>query len=146
MTGFFHMLHRALLALPLLLAGCGAALPPDAQCFAEATIEYRAAWRGAEQIRADLARGYALYKQPVVEPVSVPCRVAGARDSCFGTRKVWRATPVAIDRAWQLERLAELEARMEALRPAAMAAAAPCGYGTWSQTDPATLPPAPAPP
>jgi hypothetical protein len=33
-----------------------------------------------------------------------------------------------------------LEAKMEVLRPAAMAAAAPCGYGDWADT------PAPAPP
>lgn len=146
MTWLMRVFCRPLLALPLLLAGCGAALPPDAQCFAEATIEYRAAWRGAEQIRADLARGYALHKQRVVEPVAVPCRVAGARDSCFGTRKVWRVMPVAIDRAWHLERLADLTRRMEALRPAAMAAAAACGYGTWADLSLAITPPTSAPP
>lgn len=120
--------------LPLVVAGCGAALSPEAQCFADATIEYRAAWRGAEQIRADLARGYALHKLDVVEPVAVPCQVAGARDTCFGTRNVKRAIPVAIDRGWLIERLTALEAKKDALRPAAMAAAAPCGFHKASRT------------
>ena len=40
--------------------------------------------------------------------------------------------PVAIDRVVLEERLPELETKMEALRPAAKRAAAPCGFGDWA--------------
>ncbi|MCB1328223.1 MAG: hypothetical protein KDK28_01590 [Maritimibacter sp.] len=117
-----------LLALALLTAGCTAPLSPEAQCFAEATVDYRAAWRGAQAIRADLDRGYALHPVAYRGVDAVPCRIDGARSSClYGTDRV-AELPVAIDRADLGRRLAALEARMDRLRPTAMARAAPCGF------------------
>lgn len=121
-------LARFALALPLIAAGCGAPLAPEAQCFADATIAYRAAWRGAETLRADLARGYALHSREIKVAQAVPCRVAGARSTCLANGRETLTFPVAIDRANHTARLAALEAKMNALRPTAMAAAAPCGY------------------
>lgn len=116
----------------LALAGCAPALSPEAQCFAAATVEYRAAWRAAEALRADLARGYALH--PVALPVTraVSCSWQGTREICLHTGREEVALPVAADRAALEARLAAAEARMDTLRPAAMAAAAPCGYGDWT--------------
>lgn len=117
-----------LLALGLFATGCAAPLSPEAQCFAEATVEYRAAWRGAQAIRADLDRGYALHPVELRGVEAVPCRLDGARSSClYGTDRV-AELPVAIDRADLDRRLATLEARMDRLRPAAVARASPCGF------------------
>lgn len=130
--------HLAALAFLIGLAGCGMALSPEAQCFADATFEYGAAWRGAETIRGDLARGYALFRpygQNTARLAGVPCRVAGRLDTCLGTQRHRVVIPVSIDRAELRARLAVLDAKMARLRPAAMAAAAPCGYGDRAAPD-----------
>lgn len=123
-------LHRRLplLGLIVMLSACNAPLTPEAQCFADATVAYRAAWRGAAAIRADLARGYALHVQEIKVAEAVPCRVGGARSTCLGNGRRRLTTPIAIDRADLEARLAHLDAKMAALRPAARRAAAPCGY------------------
>lgn len=118
----------ALSSLVLLTGGCTAPLAPEAQCFAAATVEYRTAWRGAQAIRADLDRGYALHPSEVRQAEAVPCRIGGARASCLANTSRTHEIPVAIDRADLERRLAALEAEMDRLRPAAMARAAPCGF------------------
>lgn len=121
---------RPMLTLALLaLTACGADLSPEARCFADATVAYRGAWRGAEKIRADLARGYALHEREIKVAQAVTCRVAGRLDTCLGNARERITIPVAIDRAALKARLAALETRMDTLRPTATEAAAPCGYG-----------------
>lgn len=124
--------HGFPLVLPLLvvagLSGCAPELSPEARCFAAATVEYRAARREAARIRQDLARGYGLHQTRIDVARAVPCRVAGARSSCVEAGRERLTLPVAIDTAELRARLAVLTARMAALRPPAMAAAAPCGY------------------
>lgn len=117
-----------LLALGLLATGCAAPLSPEAQCFAEATVAYRAAWRSAQAIRVDLDRGYALHPVELRGAEAVPCRIDGARANCLAEANRVTEMPVAIDPAALSRRLAALEARMDRLRPAAMARAAPCGF------------------
>lgn len=121
-------LALAALVLPLLTAGCGTPLTPEVQCFADTTIGYRAAWRGAAKIRADLARGYALHRREIKLAQAVPCRMAGTRGTCLANGRETLTIPVAIDRAAFTKRLATLEATMNALRPAAIEASAPCDY------------------
>ena len=120
------------IALVLHLSGCAETLSQQAQCFADATASYRAAWRTAQAIRADLDRGYALHHEEVRIAQAVPCRVDGLRSSCLHDGRQTLALPVAIDRVVLANRLATLEAKMDVLRPAAMQAAAPCGYGDWA--------------
>ena len=127
----------AIVALALPLTGCAQQLSPQARCFAEATVEYRAAWRAARAIRADLDRGYALHHAEIRLAQAVPCRVKGVRSTCLDDARQTRALPVAIDRAALARRLSGVEAKLEALRPAAMDAAAPCGFGDWAETGPA---------
>ncbi len=134
MTGSPLSFLPAVCALGLHLTGCAAPLSEEAQCFADATVEYRAAWRAAQTARADLDRGYALHHAEFRRAEVVPCRVEGARSSCLYNGRETLAIPVAFDRAALDARLATLEARMDRLRPAAMAAAAPCGYGDWAGT------------
>jgi len=118
----------SLLAITL-LAGC---LSPQARCFAGATSEYRAVWRAARTVEADLARGFALHRLESETLALSTCRVAGAPETCLVERRLWSETPVAIDVVAHQAKLAELEARLAQLRPAAMAAAAPCEYGDWA--------------
>lgn len=113
----------------VLLAGC---LSPEAQCFAEATAEFRGPWREARTIEADLARGYALHRVEVIRLAPVTCHERGIRGTCLVEQRDWEVRAVAIDEGLHRARLAALEARMDALRPGAMAAAAPCGYGDWA--------------
>lgn len=122
-----HFRPIALVMLAL-LAACGASMAPEAECFAAATIAYRGAWRGAEKIRADLARGYALHPARITMARAVPCRVGGRKGTCLGNATERIEMPLAIDRADLQARLEALNARMDALRPAAQRAAAPCGY------------------
>lgn len=116
------------IAISLHIAGCAAPLSPEAECFAAATVDYRAAWRAAEAISADLARGHALEPVTVPRTMALPCRVDGQRDICLMATETTRAVPIAIDRVALLRRLAALEARMDRLRPPAMQRAAPCGF------------------
>jgi hypothetical protein len=120
----------ALVLLPL-LAGC-TSLSPEAQCFADRTIDYRAAWRGVQRIDADLARGYGVQVQEFRVAQAVTCRVGGQRGTCLGNGTQRLEIPVPIDVAVLQTRRAMLIERMDALRPAAMAASAPCGYGNRS--------------
>jgi len=119
----------AAIATALHLSGCVAPMSPEAQCFAAATVDYRAAWREAEAVRADLDRGYALHHEELRLPRAVSCRVGAAWGSCIEERREVLALPVGIDLAVHSARLSDLEAEMDALRPAAMTRAAPCGYG-----------------
>jgi len=121
----------ALCALGL-LAGC---LSPPARCFAEATADYRAIWRAARALEADLARGYALHRSDSQELTLSTCRAGGTAGPCLVERPRVRETPVAIDIGDHQSRLAALQVRLEELRPAAMAAAAPCGHGDWTSAD-----------
>lgn len=123
-----------LVLLVLAAPGCSP-LSPEARCFADATIAYRAAWREAQAIRADLARGYAVHSEDIRTVVAVPCRVAGARSACLGNTRDRIKIPLATDRVTLTNRLAALEVRMEALRPAAMEGAARCGYGNGANGD-----------
>ena len=132
MTASLRSFAPALVALALHLSACAAPLSPDAQCFAAATADYRAAWREARTLRADLDRGYALHRQIVPRPRVVSCRASGRLDSCLAISEESLALPVAIDGATHARKLAALEARMDALRPAAMKRAAPCGFGDWA--------------
>lgn len=118
-----------LIGFTLHIAGCTAPLSPEAQCFAEATVKYRAAWRTAEAARADLDRGYALHDVTVDRAAAVPCRVDGVRSTCLHEAHETLTVPAPIDRPALERRLAASEAQMEALRPAAMRKAASCGYG-----------------
>lgn len=118
------------LAIVLALAGC-APLSPEAQCFADATIEYREAWRGVRTIDADLARGYGIREQEIRVAQAVTCREAGRMSTCLENVRERFEVPVPIDREALTVRRATLVARMAALRPAAMKAAAHCGYGDW---------------
>ncbi len=120
------------LALVLHLTGCAPSLTPEARCFAEATVEYRAAWREAQALRADLARGYTLVRAEVGQVQAVPCRVEGKLSTCLHEGGSPLALPIPVDRPALEKRLATLDARMAALRPAAMERAAPCGYGDWA--------------
>jgi hypothetical protein len=113
----------------VLLAGC---LSPEARCFAEATAEYRGPWREARKIEADLARGHALHRVEVIRLAPVTCHESGIRGTCHVEQRDWEVRAVAIDVGLHRARLAALDARMDALRPAAMAAAAPCDYGDWA--------------
>jgi hypothetical protein len=126
------MPHSARIALFALfaLAGC-APLSPEAQCFADATIDYRAAWRGVRTIDANLARGHGIKEQQIGLAQAVPCRVGGRPGNCLDNRRVTLEIPVPIDREALIARRAALVARMAALRPAAMKASAHCGYGDW---------------
>lgn len=133
------------IALALHVTGCASPLSREAQCFADATVAYRAAWREAGTVRADLQRGYALHEERVRLPRAVPCRVDGVRGTCLAEDQETLAFPVAIDRAALAARLAVLEAEMAALKPAAMAAAAPCGYGDRAETILAATAPVGAP-
>lgn len=133
MLASHHLLQFVSLVFPLAFGGC-TPLSPQAQCFAEATVAYRAAWREAEGIRAELARGYALHPVVYRSLRESGCGVPGTHDLCVGTVPSQVQIPVSIERAVLEERLTALEKRMETLRPAAMAVAAPCGYGDWSQT------------
>ncbi|GGD25993.1 hypothetical protein [Sinisalibacter lacisalsi] len=117
------------------LAGCGG-LSPEARCFAEATAEYRGPWREARRIEADLVRGHALHRVEVIRLAPVDCHEGGQRNTCLVERREWELRPVAIDEGLHRARLATLEARMAALRPAAMAAAAGCGYGDRAEARP----------
>ena len=117
-----------LMAIALHTTGCATPLAPEAQCFADATTEYRAAWRAAEAIRTDLDRGYALHPVPVRQAEVVTCHVDGARSNCLQEVNRTEHLPVAIDRGALERRLATLEARMDRLRPPAMERAAACGF------------------
>lgn len=119
----------AVLLVSGLLTGC---LSPEAACFAEATAAYRGPWREARGIEADLARGHALRRVEVTRLETVTCRKGGERESCLVEARRTDTRAVGIDADHLRARLAALEARMDALRPAAMAAAAPCGYGDWA--------------
>ncbi|MEZ5720234.1 MAG: hypothetical protein R3D59_00060 [Paracoccaceae bacterium] len=117
------------LALALHISGCAAPLTPEAQCFAEATVDYRAAWREAEAIRADLDRGHALERLDSRQAEALPCRADdGARAYCLYETHSTLLLSVPIDRAALTRRLAALEEKMDRLRPPAMARAAPCGF------------------
>lgn len=125
---------RALFAPVLLvLAACTgpAALTPEARCFAEATVDYRAQWRRAKTARADLDRGYALTVQSLPVASATDCSATDNPADCLVNERRRIVLPVAIDPTLTRARLARAEARMDALRPVAMAAAAPCGYGSW---------------
>lgn len=122
------------IALALHITGCSSPLSPEAQCFADATIAYRAAWREARAVRADLDRGYALHEETVPVVQAVACRFEGARRDCLYQGRQVVSVPVAIDRRALGDRLTVLEAEMAALKPAAMAAAAPCGYSVGANT------------
>lgn len=111
------------------LAGCAAPLSPQAQCFADATVAYRAAWRGVRAIDADLARGYGLRQEALRLAQAVPCRRGGRLGSCLANRTARLDLPVPINRAELKARRTALVARMDGLRPTAMAQAAPCGFG-----------------
>lgn len=126
-------LAPALLAVAV--AGCSP-LPPAAQCFADATIEYRAAWRGVRAIDGDLARGYRLRHESLRVARAVPCRREGRPSTCLANATERLDLPVPIDTKALRVRREALVSRMDRLRPSAMAAAAPCGYGDW------TVPPA----
>ncbi|GKY88296.1 hypothetical protein [Sinisalibacter aestuarii] len=112
----------ALLILPV-LAACSS-LPPEAQCFADATIEYRAAWRGVQQIDADLARGYGLRRQEIRIAQTFACGAG----RCLMQGREELAFPTPIDAGALRARRQVLIARLDALRPAAKAAALRCGY------------------
>ncbi|RME18265.1 MAG: hypothetical protein D6801_01725 [Alphaproteobacteria bacterium] len=112
----------------LVLGACSPALSPEAQCFADATIDYRAAWRGVQQIDADLARGYGLRRSEAQGVEAVPCREGGRRAMCLANTRKAVLVPVPIDAETLRARRVHLKAKMEALRPQAMAAAAPCGF------------------
>jgi len=131
------MMHRPgfLLAICLFpLAGCGPpALSPEAQCFAEATAHYRGPWREARRIEEELARGYAIERTRRTRLAPVTCHEGGQLGTCFAEQPETHLRRVPIDVAWHRARLATLEARMAALRPAAMAAAATCNYGDWAE-------------
>ena len=107
------------------LAGC---VSPQARCFAEATAEYRLAWRAARDLEADLARGFSRRPVEIVALAPVTCHDAGVRKTCLVEQRRWQTREVAIDAPAHRDRLVALRAEMDALRPAAMAAAAPCGY------------------
>jgi hypothetical protein len=113
-----------------LAAGCAPPpLPPEAQCFAAATAQYRGPWREARRIEAELARGYAIERTRATRLAPISCHEGGRRGTCFAEHRETSLRRVPINLEWHRARLAALEARMAALRPAAMAAAAPCGYG-----------------
>ena len=106
------------------LAGC---LSPQAQCFAAASAGYRALWRAAQEIEADLARGYALHRTETRALAPITCHEDGVRRTCLveQRRDVVQRRP--IDREDARARLAALRAEMDRRRPEAMAAAALCG-------------------
>jgi len=134
------MMHRPgfLLAICLFpLAGCGPpVLSPEAQCFAEATAHYRGPWREARRIEAELAQGYAIERTRTTRLAPITCHEGGRLGTCLAEHRETNLRRVPIDVAWHRARLAALEARMDALRPAAMAAAAACGYGDWAGEHP----------
>lgn len=124
-------------ALALHLADGAAPLSPQTQRFADATIEYRTAWRAARALGADRDRGYALQHATIRQAQALPCRVKGAHCTGLHDDGATVAMSVAVDRAVLERRLGAQDVRMEAFRPAAMHTAAPCGNGDAANPDPA---------
>ncbi len=117
------------LGLALHIAGFVAPHPPQAQCFAGATVAPRAAWRAAQVGPVDLDRGYARHRIDTRPAQAVPCRADSRPPSCL--QQAQKTLPPG-DPPTPVSRLAVFEARMNTLPPAAMARATPRGSGARS--------------
>ncbi len=107
--------------------------PPEAMCFAQATEEYRKHWRLARKLERDLARGYGLHESERRYLEAYSCYENGVSGPCFYNMRERVKRPYGIDRDESRARLQNARAQMARLRPAAEAAARPCGFGTWSE-------------
>lgn len=122
--------HAALLAC-LALAACYTpqqGLTPYQRCMAGPSAEYRALWRAAREAEANLARGYRLVQVEVPTMRSTICRDGAGRRDCLAPDHRPARIPLPIDRDQEQARLANLDAKLDALRPAALTAVeARCG-------------------
>ncbi|MDP5307927.1 hypothetical protein [Paracoccus spongiarum] len=122
----------ALVALPLLIAGCGT---PQERCISRNTAEYRTVSRLLAEVEGNLARGYAWEERQVVRDRLTQCRDL-YRDrkgnTQVTTRPCWRdyvdveRYRVPIDPAAETRKRDNLIARRAALAGRASASVAAC--------------------
>ncbi len=111
-----------LLPLVLVLSACAT---PRERCMADATRELRTIDALIAETEGNIARGYAILREPAVRTTLVWCLAPDDRITlCNRQEADVRERPVAIDRAEERRKLASLrERRAELLREAAAAQA-----------------------
>ena len=122
-------MRPALFVLPLaLLAACAT---PREQCISDATRDTRVLGSLINEVRGNLARGYALDERQEVRTVSSTC--TGRNDEgevftfrCPETKTFTTVVPVAIDLEAERAKLASLEQRFAQAQAASNQAVAQC--------------------
>lgn len=124
------VLARAVLVLPLLLAGCAT---PQQRCLSGATAALRPVDRLIAETEATISRGYGLQATTVYRTVWVPCwggygtygyRTGGGM--CLDEQAQIIEQPVAVDIAAEKRKLAQLKAKRRDLAAQAAPEVAEC--------------------
>ncbi|MEJ8561361.1 hypothetical protein QTO30_09125 [Yoonia sp. GPGPB17] len=122
-------MRPALIVLPLVLVA--ACATPREQCISNVTRDTKVLSNLINEVRGNLARGYALDRQQQVRTIPKTCRGEDAdgntfRFRCDETRTDTIVTPVAIDLNAERAKLASLEERFAQSQAASNQAVAQC--------------------
>ena len=117
--------HRLVLFAALL--GLAACATPEERCIAAANAELRTIDGLILETRSNIARGYAIAREPGVRTRLWPCRPDdGPYTFCLYDEATVVERPVAIDREAERRKLASLMERREELQAAQPARIAAC--------------------